>query len=256
MHLAYLPTKIVRIFGTPQQQQKFLAPLVKGEWVSAVSFTEPDHGSDLTRMDTTLEEKEDGFVLNGTKIFTTNAAYADFFIILAQQDQEASPGKGMTTILVQPDPSSWLGGKMEINEIPHKMGLRMTSSGELVFHDLKLPKENILGERGRGLLNVLDFLDESRIEITGSLHKYHNKGKHNYDDFTIFNLANVLIDLSRKFGINWHKTELHGIENSLNIKPPHDTNELLDSLLVHKRKKFKDISRKEGKSFKLTRNYL
>jgi alkylation response protein AidB-like acyl-CoA dehydrogenase len=158
MHLAYLPAKIVRIFGTPQQQQKFLAPL-------AVSFTEPDHGSDLTRMDTTLEEREDGFVLNGTKIFTTNAAYADFFIILAQQDQEASPGKGMTTILVQPDPSSWLGGKMEINEIPHKMGLRMTSSGELVFHDLKLPKENILGERGRGLLNVLDFLDESRIEI-------------------------------------------------------------------------------------------
>jgi alkylation response protein AidB-like acyl-CoA dehydrogenase len=165
MHLAYLPAKMVRIFGTPHQQEKFLAPLVRGDWVSAVSFTESDHGSDLTRMDTTLEEKEDGFVLNGTKIFTTNAAYADFFIVLAQEDQEASPGKGMTTILVQPNPSSWLDGKMEINEIPHKMGLRMTSSGELVFHDLKLPKENILGERGRGLLNVLDFLDESRIEI-------------------------------------------------------------------------------------------
>ncbi|MBU0733667.1 MAG: acyl-CoA/acyl-ACP dehydrogenase [Proteobacteria bacterium] len=165
IHLAYLPAKIVRIFGTPRQQQKFLAPLVRGDWVSAVSFTEPNHGSDLTRMETTLEEHEDGFVLNGTKVFTTNGGYADFFIVLAQEDPDAGPGKGMTTILVERDSSSWLGGKMEINEISGKMGLKMTSSSELVFHDLKIAKENILGERGRGLLNVLDFLDESRIEI-------------------------------------------------------------------------------------------
>jgi len=165
IHLAYLPAKIVKIFGTSEQQQKFLAPLVKGDWVSAVSFTEPDHGSDLTRMNTTLNEHEDGFVLNGTKVFTTNGAYADFFIVLAQEDQEARPGKGMTTILVERDSSTWLGGNMEINDIPDKMGLRMVSSSELVFQDLKISKENILGERGRGLLNVLDFLDESRIEI-------------------------------------------------------------------------------------------
>ncbi len=165
IHLAYLPAKIVKIFGTPEQHQKFLAPLVKGDWVSAVSFTEPDHGSDLTRMNTTLTEQEDGFVLNGTKVFTTNGAYADFFIVLAQEDPDAGPGKGMTTILVERDSSTWLGGKMETNEIPDKMGLRMTSSSELVFQDLKISGENILGERGRGLLNVLDFLDESRIEI-------------------------------------------------------------------------------------------
>ena len=165
LHLAFLPAKIVRIFGTSEQHQKFLGPLAKGDWVSAVSFTEPDHGSDLTRMATTLEEKEDGFVLNGTKVFTTNGAYADFFIVLAQEDKDAPPGKGMTTILVERDPSSRIGGEMKINEIPNKMGLKMTSSSELVFHDLKVPKENILGERGRGLLNVLDFLDESRVEI-------------------------------------------------------------------------------------------
>jgi alkylation response protein AidB-like acyl-CoA dehydrogenase len=165
IHLAYLPAKIVKLFGTTQQQEKFLAPLVKGDWISAVSFTEPDHGSDLTRMQTTLEEKADSFVLNGTKVFTTNGTYADFFIVLAQEDQEAPPGKGMTTILVERDSSTWLGGEMKINEIPNKMGLKMTSSGELVFQNLKIAKENILGERGRGLLNVLDFLDESRIEI-------------------------------------------------------------------------------------------
>ena len=165
LHLAFLPAKLVKIFGTEAQQKKFLSPLVKGEAVSAVSFTESDHGSDLRRMATTLEEKEDGFVLNGTKLFTTNAAYADFFVVLAQEDPEARPGKGMTTILVERDPATWMEGKLEIKEIPHKMGIRMTSSGELVFDHLKVPKENILGERGRGLMNVLDFLDESRIEI-------------------------------------------------------------------------------------------
>jgi alkylation response protein AidB-like acyl-CoA dehydrogenase len=165
IHLAYLPAKIVKIFGTREQHQKFLAPVVKGDWVSAVSFTEPDHGSDLTRMNTTLAEQEDGFVLNGAKVFTTNGAYADFFIVLAQEDPDAGPGKGMTTILVEKDPATCLGGRMEINDIPDKMGLKMTSSSELVFQDLKISKENILGQRGRGLLNVLEFLDESRIEI-------------------------------------------------------------------------------------------
>jgi alkylation response protein AidB-like acyl-CoA dehydrogenase len=165
LHLAYLPAKIVRIFGTPEQKAKFLTPLTKGEWVSAVSFTEPDHGSDLRRMDTTLVEEKDGFVLKGAKIFTTNASYADFFIVLAQENLDASPGKGMTTIIVEMDPSTWLDGKIEINEIPHKMGLRTASSGEVVFHNLRVSKDNILGERGRGLLNILDFLDESRIEI-------------------------------------------------------------------------------------------
>jgi acyl-CoA dehydrogenase len=165
MHLGYVPSKVIKLFGTREQKKKFLAPLVRGEWVSAISLTEPDHGSDLTCMETTIEEKEDGFVINGTKIFTTNASYADFFVVLAQDDKNASPGKGMTTILVERSPSSWLDGRLEVNEIPHKMGIRTTSSGEVVFHQLKVPKENILGERGRGLLNVLNFLDESRIEI-------------------------------------------------------------------------------------------
>jgi len=165
IHLGYLPVKIVKLFGTSEQKRKYLTPVARGEWVSAVSFTEPDHGSDLRKMDTSLEETDDGFVLNGTKVFTTNGSYADFFIVLAQEDRDAPPGRGMSTVLIERDSSTWLGGELKINEIPHKMGLKMTSSGELVFNKLKIPKENILGERGRGLLNVLEFLDESRIEI-------------------------------------------------------------------------------------------
>lgn len=165
IHLAYLPAKIVKIFGTAEQHMRYLKPMIRGDYVSAVSFTESDHGSDLTCMSTTLEEKGDRFVINGTKIFTTNAGYADFFIVLCQDDKDAKPGKGMSTILVERDPSTWLGGELEINEIPNKMGLRMTSSGELVFKNLEVPIGNLLGERGRGLMNILDFLDESRIEI-------------------------------------------------------------------------------------------
>jgi alkylation response protein AidB-like acyl-CoA dehydrogenase len=165
VHLACLPAKIVKIFGSPDQHRKYLPRVARGEWVSAVSFTEPDHGSDLTRMDTTLREEPDGFVLNGTKVFTTNGAYADFFIVLAQEDPEARSGRGMTTVIVDRDSYTWLGGSMEVNELPDKMGIRMASSSEIVFHDLKVPRENIVGKRGAGLMNVLGFLDESRIEI-------------------------------------------------------------------------------------------
>jgi len=165
LHLGYVPSKVIKVVGSPEQQEKFLGPLVRGDWISAIAMTEPDHGSDLTRMETTLIEEKDGFVINGTKVFTTNGSYADFFVVLVQDDAHAAPGKGMSTVIVEKDPRSWLQGSIEISEIPNKMGLRMTSSTELVFHNLKIRKENMLGERGRGLLNVLDFLDESRIEI-------------------------------------------------------------------------------------------
>lgn len=165
LHLAYLPAKMVKMFGTPDQHRKFLQPLVEGRWVSSVAFTEPNHGSDLTAMQTRVTEEDGGLVLNGAKIFTTNATYADFSVVLAQDDPTAGPGSGMTAVLVETDPASWLGGRLEINELPNKMGLHMSASGELVFHDLMVPRENVLGERGKGLDVVLGFLDESRIEI-------------------------------------------------------------------------------------------
>lgn len=165
VHLGYLPAKMVKIFGTPEQHQRILKPLVAGDYISAVSFTESNRGSDLTSMSTTLVEEEDGVVINGSKMFTTNATYADFTVVLAQDDPEARPGRGMTAVIVELDSATWLGGTLEINEIPNKMGIRMTSSCEVVFHSLKVSKDNILGQKGHGLDVVLGFLDESRIEI-------------------------------------------------------------------------------------------
>ncbi len=165
LHLGSLPAKFVKIIGTEAQQRRYLTPLTRGEYISSVAFTEPDRGSDLRRMATTVKRKGDRLVLNGTKIFTTNASYADFVVVLVQDDPDAGPGKGMSTVIVDLDPSSWLGGEVEITEIPNKMGLRMTSSGELVFRDLEVPADNLLGAPGEGLKNVLAFLDQSRIEI-------------------------------------------------------------------------------------------
>lgn len=191
IHLAFLPAKIVKLFGTAEQHQRFLGPVARGEWVSAISLTEPDHGSDLTRMNTTIEERTDRFVINGAKIFTTNASYADFFVVLCQDDPEAPPGRGMTTVLVERDPATWLDGELDVTEIPGKMGLKMTSSGEVVFKNLAVPKDCVLGERGRGLRNVLDFLDQSRIEIAAESLGIaegafldvlaHAKGRHQFD---------------------------------------------------------------------------
>ncbi|MBF0477762.1 MAG: acyl-CoA dehydrogenase family protein [Deltaproteobacteria bacterium] len=165
LHLAQLPAKIIKICGTEEQKSRYLTPLTRGEYISAVSFTEPDHGSDLTSMDARALEVTDGYLLNGTKLFTTNGAYADFFVVLAQHDEPGQPGSGTSTFIVPRDEAALAAGNMEINELPHKMGLRMTSSAEIVFRDLKIPRENLLGPKGRGLQNILDFFNESRIEI-------------------------------------------------------------------------------------------
>ncbi|HJN77261.1 MAG TPA: acyl-CoA dehydrogenase family protein [Myxococcota bacterium] len=165
VHLASLPGKVIKFAGSTEQQERWLGPVTRGEAVTAISLTEPDHGSDLTRVNTTIVDRGDRYVLDGTKVFTTNAAYADTFVVLAQDDPGARPGRGMSTIVVERDPSTHLGGELEVNELGHKMGLKMTSSGEVVFRGLEVPKDNLLGEPGEGLANVFRFLDQSRIEI-------------------------------------------------------------------------------------------
>ena len=165
LHLAFLPAKIVQQSGNEDQKRRILPKVASGDYVSAVCFTEANHGSDLTRVDTVAVDKGDRFILNGTKIFTTNASYADFFVVLVQTDPEAPPGKGMATLLLEKEEKFSKNGTMEINEMPGKMGLKMVSTGEISFRDYEVPKENLIGEKGRGLINFLNFVDESRIEI-------------------------------------------------------------------------------------------
>ncbi len=159
--LADFSSEVVLRFGTQEQKKKYLIPVTKGEWISGGAYTEPDHGSDITLMATTAIKQGDAYVLNGTKTFITNGLLADFFVVLCQTDPHAKPPyRGQCTIIVEK------GAKgLEATEIMPKMGIRMTSTAELSFSDVRVPLINLLGEENKGFYQVLEFFDESRVEI-------------------------------------------------------------------------------------------
>ncbi len=159
--LADFSSEVVLRFGTPEQKKKYLIPVARGEFISGGAYTEPDHGSDITLMATTAIKQGDSYVINGTKTFITNGTLADFFVVLCQTDPHAKPPyRGQCTILVEK------GAKgLEVTEITPKMGIRMTSTTELSFNDVRVPLTNLLGEENKGFYQVLEFFDESRVEI-------------------------------------------------------------------------------------------
>lgn len=159
--LADFSSEVILRFGTQEQKKKYLIPVTRGEFISGGAYTEPDHGSDITSMATTAIKKGDSYVINGTKTFITNGTLADFFIVLCQTDPHAKPPyRGQCTIIVEK------GAKgMEATEITPKMGIRMTSTAELAFSDVRVPLTNLLGEENKGFYHVLEFFDESRVEI-------------------------------------------------------------------------------------------
>ena len=161
LSLVDFSSEVVLRFGTPEQKKKYLIPVTKGEFISAGAYTEPDHGSDITVMSTTASKQGDSFVINGTKTFITNGSLADFFVVLCQTDPNAKPPyRGQCTILVEK------GAKgLDASEIMPKMGIRMTSTAELSFSEVRVPLTNLLGEENKGFYQVLEFFDESRIEI-------------------------------------------------------------------------------------------
>jgi len=161
LSLVDFSSELIFRFGNEAQKQKYLPPVAKGEAISAGAYTEPDHGSDITKLSTTAVKKGGEFVINGTKTFTTNGTLADHFVVLCQTDPEAEPPyRGMCTILVERGTPGF-----EATELGDKMGIRMTSTAELSFADVHIPLENLLGQENRGFYQVLEFFDESRIEI-------------------------------------------------------------------------------------------
>ncbi len=160
LSLGYIPGFVVDIYGTRQQREKYIGPMIEGRYVSAISVTEPDSGSDIKSLKTKMEEKEDHFVVNGSKVFTTNAGYADFYTLLAKDEN------GLTAMLFDKELIEKNGpGRFEINDLGRKMGINTTTSGELVFSDFHIPKDRVIGQRGKGLKIVLDGFELGRIVI-------------------------------------------------------------------------------------------
>jgi len=161
LSLADFSSEVILRFGTPEQKKKYILPVAQGKFISAGAYTEPDHGSDITLLSTTAKKEGDFFLINGTKTFITNGTLADFFIVLCQCDSNVIPSyRGQCTLIVEKGTHGF-----EATEIVPKMGIRMTSTGELSFSDVRVPASNLIGKENAGFYQVLEFFDESRIEI-------------------------------------------------------------------------------------------
>jgi len=146
-------------YGTEEQKKKYLVPLAKGEKIGAFGLTEPNAGSDAGGTETTAEDKGDYWLLNGEKIFITNGGEADTYVIFAV----TTPGvgtKGISAFIVE---KGWEG--FTFGDHYDKMGIRSSATAQLLFNDVKVPKENLLGKEGKGFNIAMATLDGGRIGI-------------------------------------------------------------------------------------------
>jgi butyryl-CoA dehydrogenase len=145
--------------GTPEQRQRYMPKIAKGEWYTAFALTEPEAGSDAGNISTTARDEGDHYVLNGKKKFITNGGEAHINIVIASTEPEKGI-RGLTAFIVERD---WPGFGTDKTE--DKMGIRGSVQRELVFEDVKVPKENVLGELGKGFKVAMMTLDNSRSVI-------------------------------------------------------------------------------------------
>ncbi len=150
--------------GTEEQKQKYLPKLCSGEWIGAFGLTEPGAGTDAQGQQTTAVKNENGdWVLNGSKIFITNAGYANVFIVIAITgiiEKRGRKTKELSAFIVERTDKGFSVGKHE-----KKMGIRGSSTCDLIFEDCIVPKENLLGQEGKGFKIAMMTLDGGRIGI-------------------------------------------------------------------------------------------
>ncbi len=145
--------------GTEEQKQKYLPKLAAGEWIGAFGLTEPNAGTDASSQQTVAVEDGDNYILNGTKIFITNAEYAHVYIIFAMTDKSKGT-KGITAFIVEKGTPGFSVGKKE-----KKLGIRGSATCELIFENCVIPKCNLLGKVGGGFGVAMKTLDGGRIGI-------------------------------------------------------------------------------------------
>ncbi len=145
--------------GTEEQKRKYLPDLASGKKLGAFGLTEPNAGTDASNQQTVAVEKDDCYIINGSKIFITNGGYADTYVVIAVTGK-LPKGVEMTAFILEKGMDGFTFGKKE-----KKMGIRGSSTCELIFKDVRVPKENMLGKRGEGFKIAMKALDGGRIGI-------------------------------------------------------------------------------------------
>ena len=146
----------LKLAGTDEQQQRWLPRLASGEWLAAYALTESGSGSDSAAMRTTARRDGDEYVLNGSKRFITNAGVAQVYTVFAKTDPEAGHS-GISAFMVEADAPGF-----EVARVEPKMGIKGSTTGELVFEDCRIPAGNLLGAEGEGFRIAMRILDRSR----------------------------------------------------------------------------------------------
>lgn len=149
----------IAAYGTEEQKQKYLVPLAKGEKIGAFGLTEPNAGTDAAGQQSIAIDMGDHYLLNGSKIFITNGGVADVFVVFAMTDRSKGT-RGISAFILEKGMPGFSIGKVE-----DKMGIRASSTTELIFEDVKVPKENLVGKEGRGFGIAMKTLDGGRIGI-------------------------------------------------------------------------------------------
>lgn len=146
-------------YGTEEQKQKYLIPLATGKNTGAFCLSEPEAGSDATSQQTTAIDMGDHYLLNGTKNWITNGGTAGVYIVIAQTDREKGH-RGINTLIIEPGMEGFIVGEKE-----DKMGIRGSDTHTLIFNDVKVPKENRIGDEGFGFKFAMSTLSGGRIGI-------------------------------------------------------------------------------------------
>ncbi len=157
-HLS-LSTSTLNEFGNQDQKQKYLRNMASGKSIGAWALTEPGGGSDAASISTTATRDGDDYVLNGSKMYITNADVSDYMIVYAKLDKEADY-KSITAFIVESNTDG-----VTINPLKGKLGMRSSTASEVIFDNAKVPVENRLGDEGSGFKNAMTILDSSRISI-------------------------------------------------------------------------------------------
>jgi len=152
---------ILLVYGTEEQKKKYLPPIAKGDWVMGFSITEPEAGSDAASVATTAVKVGEEYVINGNKVMISNGTVAKFILVFClTRPNETAKSKRHSILLVETDRPGY-----KADRIHGKMGLHASDTANIFFNNVKVPKENLVGVEGNGFLQLMDFLDRSRVII-------------------------------------------------------------------------------------------